>query len=135
MVNSRAKGKSGELEVVHMIRDNLGIKCNRQYKQNAEAGHGDIEQLIGPYLIECKNHSTQSGMKAWWQQVVTAAAAHKDNPVPCLAYKVLRKGWRFVVPIPDAWDTGYQWAREIQYTMTLHPDGFYLMVRRYCERE
>ena len=45
---SRNKGKRGELELVHMFRDNLGIACNRNYKQVAEAQHGDIGRLRRP---------------------------------------------------------------------------------------
>lgn len=127
---SRNKGKRAELELVHMLRDNLGIECNRNYKQFAQAQHGDIEQLVGPYLIECKDHKALS-LKSWWGQIVQACAAHPANPVPCLAYKVYRKGWRFMVPIPQAWASGHQWGREIQYAMDLAPDGFYLLVREY----
>jgi Holliday junction resolvase len=124
---SRNKGKRGELEIVHLLRDGLGVICNRNYKQTAQAQHGDIEQLVGPYLIEVKNVACLSAMKSWWQQTLTAA--DKRGAVPCLAYKVPRKGWRFRVPIPQAWATGKQWGRELQYTMDLSPDGFFLIVR------
>ena len=124
---SRNKGKRGELEVVHLIRDNLGIACNRNYKQTAQAQHGDIEQRVGPYLVEVKNCASLTAIKAWWQQTLTAAT--KVGAVPCLAYKVPRKGWRFRVPIPQAWESGHQWGREIAYTMDLSPDGFFLIVR------
>lgn len=123
---SRNKGKRGELELVHMFRDNLGLACNRNYKQVAEAQHGDIEQLVGPYLVEAKNHATLN-LKAWWKQ--TLEAADKRRALPCLAYKITRAGWRFVVPLPDAWNSGHQWARDLQYTMTLYPEGFYLLIR------
>ena len=124
---SRSKGKRGELEIVHMLRDNLGLVVNRQLKQYQQAQHGDIEQLVGGYLLEVKNCASTSNMKAWWQQAVTAAG--KRDAVPCLAYKIPRKGWRFRVPLPQAWGSGQQWGREIQYTMDLAPDGFFLLVR------
>ena len=124
---SRDKGKRGELEIVHLLRDNLGIVVNRQLKQYQQAQHGDIEQLVGGYLLEVKNCASLSNIKAWWQQAVTAAG--KRDAIPCLAYKVPRKGWRFRVPIPQAWASGQQWGRELQYTMDLHPDGFFLLVR------
>lgn len=125
---SRDKGKRGELEVVHLLRDNLGIICNRNYKQVAQAQHGDIEQLVGPYLIEIKNCAALN-LKPWWQQ--TLQAADKRNAVPCLAYKLPRKGWRFRVPLPQAWSSGHQWGRELAYTMDLAPDAFFLIVREY----
>lgn len=123
---SRNKGKRGELEIVHLLQDNLGLSFNRNYKQTAQAQHGDIEQLVGPYLLEVKNCAAQN-MKAWWQQAVTAA--DKRGAIPCVAYKVVRKGWRFRVPIQQAWNSGHQWGRELQYTMDLAPDGFFLLVR------
>ena len=127
-MNSRAKGKRGELEIVHMINDNLDLNVNRNYKQTAEAGHGDIEQLVGPYLIEVKNYASGAKVKSWWQQALTASAKRAGS-IPCVAYKLPKKGWRFIVPIPLAWGSDQQWGREFQYTMDLSPDGFYLIVR------
>ena len=131
---SRNKGKRGELEIVHMLRDNLGLTVNRNYKQVAEAQHGDIEQIVGGFLIEIKN-CARLDVRKWWQQVCRAASAHPDSPTPCLAYKVAGTRaplhWRFVVPMPQAWNSGHQWARDLQYTQTLYPDGFYLLVREH----
>jgi len=124
---SRSKGARGEREIVAILRDNLGIDVNRQLKQYQQAQHGDIEQLVGGYLIEVKNCASTTAIKSWWQQAVTAAT--KRDAIPCLAYKVPRKGWRFRVPLPQAWASGQQWGREIQYTMDLAPDGFFLLVR------
>lgn len=123
---SREKGKRGELEVVHLLRDNLGIVVNRHLKQYQQAQHADIEQLVGGYAIEVKNVAALN-LKSAWQQTVMAAV--KRDAMPCLAYKVPRKGWRFRVPLPQAWASGQQWGMELQYTMDLAPDGFYLLVR------
>src|SRR5690606_6239530 len=106
---------------------NLGVEANRHLKQYQQAQHGDIEQLVGGYLIEVKNCAALSNMKAWWGQAVAAAEAR--DAVPCLAYKVARKGWRVRVPVAKAWATGREWRRELQYPMDLAPDGFYLLVR------
>lgn len=125
---SRNKGARGEREVCAMLRDNLGGEFCRNLKQYQQAQNGDIEQLAGPYLIEVKNQATLN-LKAWWHQ--TVAAADKVGAVPCLAYKITRAGWRFVVPMPQAWSSGHQWARELAYTQTLYPDGFYLLVREH----
>lgn len=125
---SRDKGKRGELEVVNMLRDNLGLDLNRNYKQPYMAQLSDIEQLVGGYAIEIKNCATLN-LKTWWHQAV--AAADKRGAIPCLAYKLARKGWKFVVPMPLAWDSDNQWAKDWQYTMTLEPDGFFLLVREH----
>lgn len=108
-----------------MLADNLGGDFSRNLKQYQKSQEGDIEQLVGPYLIEAKNHATLN-LKAWWKQ--TLEAADKRAALPCLAYKITRAGWRFVVPLPAAWDSGHQWGRDLQYTMTLYPEAFYLLV-------
>lgn len=123
---SRDKGARGEREVCKMLSENLGGTYNRLLKQYQQSQLSDIEQLVGVYSLEVKN-CAKVNLRAWWQQAVTAA--DKRGAVPCLAYKVARRGWKFVVPLPQAWATGKQWARDIQYTMTLEPDGFYLIVR------
>ena len=123
---SREKGARGEREVCKLLSENLGGQFNRLLKQYQQGQLADIEQLVGVYSLEVKN-CAKTNFRAWWQQAVTAA--DKRGAVPCLAYKVPRKGWKFVVPLPQAWATGKQWARDWQYTMTLEPDGFYLIVR------
>jgi len=129
---SRNKGARAELELVHMFRDHLGIACNRNYKQVAQAQHGDIEQLIGPYLIESKNCKDLELAK-WWEQARAAAEAHPNKPMPCVAYRLPNRKpedrWRFTVPIPQAWTSGHAWGRGLSYTQTLHRDGFFLLVR------
>ena len=123
----RSKGARGEREIVTMLRDNLGGEFSRNLKQYQQSQEGDIEQLVGPYLLEIKNCASTTNIKAWWQQAVTAA--NRKRAVPCLAYKIPRKGWRFVVPMPAAWTSGHQWGQELQYTQTMYADGFFLAVR------
>lgn len=123
---SRNKGARGEREVCKLLSENLGGQYNRLLKQYQQSQLSDIEQLVGPYSLEVKN-CAKLNLRAWWQQAV--AAAEKRGAVPCLAYKIARSGWRFVVPMPEAWASGHQWARDLQYTMTLYPEGFFLRVR------
>ncbi len=123
---SRDKGARGERELCGMLRDNLGGEFCRNLKQYQQTQEGDIAQLVGPYLVEVKNHATLN-LRAWWQQTLTAA--DKKGAIPCLAYKITRAGWRFVVPLESAWASGHQWARDLQYTQTLYPEGFYMLVR------
>lgn len=125
---SRSKGARGEREVCILLRDNLGGEYNRLLKQYQQSQLADIEQLVGPYSLEVKNCATLN-LRAWWQQTVTAA--DKRGAVPCLAYKITRAGWRFVVPLAQAWSSGHQWSKDLQYTQTLFPEGFFLIVREY----
>lgn len=119
---SRSKGQRGERDVIRMLRDNLGIACNRQLKQYQQGQHGDIEQIIAGYCIEVKNQKKIS-LATWWAQAL--AAADKAEALPCLVYKAGVGKWRFVVPIESAWATGTQWSRDIRFTQELHPEGFY----------
>jgi Holliday junction resolvase len=125
---SRNKGARGEREICALLRDNLGGEFNRLLKQYQQSQLADIEQLVGPYSLEVKNCASLN-LKSWWQQTVRAAS--KRDAQPCLAYKVPRKGWRFRVPLPQAWASGQQWGKELQYTMDLSPDGFFLIVREH----
>jgi hypothetical protein len=128
---SRNKGKRGELELVHLLRDFLGIDVNRNYKQVAEAQHGDIEQLVGGHLLEVKNCAVLA-LPTWWAQAVTAAKAR--GAIPCVVYKVARKRdiadrWRFVLPLPAAWDTGAEWRYDLRYAANVGIEGFALLAR------
>lgn len=123
---SREKGARGEREICALLRDNLGGEYNRLLKQYQQSQLADIEQLVGGYSLEVKNCATLN-LKAWWHQAVTAA--DKRGAIPCLAYKITRAGWRFVIPMPQAWASGHQWSRDLQYTQTLYPEGFFMIVR------
>lgn len=123
---SRNKGKRAELELVHLLSDYLGGQWNRNYKQMAQAQHGDIEQLVGPYLVECKN-CKELTIPAWWRQACAAAEAR--GALPCLAVKLARKGWKFIVPSREALGANAAWSWDLRYTVELFEEGFFLHVR------
>ena len=127
---SRNKGARGELAVCKMLRENLGGEFSRNLKQYQKSQEGDISQLVGPYLLEVKNSPEGiSNIKAWWRQAVTAA--ERVGATPCLVFNLGAGRWRFMVPLTAALKSGHQWSREIQYTKTLYPDGFFLIVREH----
>lgn len=119
---SRRKGARGELSVIADLKRELGMELNRNYKQVAEAQLGDVEQLVGGFLLEVKN-CARIDLPAWWRQTVTAAS--KRGAVPCLVFKERGK-WRYVIPMGEA---SHQWALELAYTRTLYLSGFCLVVR------
>ena len=123
---SRNKGTRGELELIHLLHDNLGGEYSRNLKQYQQAQNGDVEQLVGPYLIEVKN-CVQITLRPWWSQIRTAAAI--KDAVPCLAYKIARRGWRFVVPTNEARCAGQEWSYDLCYTQELYLEGFFLHIR------
>ena len=128
---SRNKGKRAELELCALLREYLGVEATRQYKQFAQAQHGDIEQLIGVYLIECKNHATLK-LSEWWKQAREAAKA-KGACEPCVAYRLPKRGlydrWRFLVP--DGGRADNEWWDDYRYTADLGLEAFAARVREH----
>jgi len=128
---SRSKGKRAELELCALFREYLGVEATRNYKQFAQAQHGDIEQLIGPYLIEAKNHAKIT-LRPWWDQALAAAKA-RGACIPCVAYRLPNRGlydrWRFVVP--DEREPQHEWQLEYRYTAELGLEAFAVRVREH----
>jgi hypothetical protein len=104
----------------------LGIDVARELKQFQQAQHFDLTP-VGPFGIECKYHA-RLNVKDWWKQA--AASAKASALVPVVAYKVARKGWRFVLPyttnIPGP---AQSWRYDYEYTMDVGPACFALIVR------
>ncbi len=129
---SRNKGASAERELCKLLTDYVGGTYCRNLKQYQQAQHGDIEQLVGPYLIEAKNQARLS-LKAWWLQAVTAANVR--GAVPCVAYRLpnlaAEDRWRFRVPIAEVWATGADWRTDFRYTADLGIEGFAFYCREH----
>ena len=123
---SRNKGARGEREFCRLASEALGDRFSRNLKQYQQSQEGDIAQPLGPYLVEVKNCAVLKE-KEWWQQA--CVAAQKVGLLPALAIKLSRKGWRVMVPLDEAWQTGQQWAKDVRYTQTLYLEGFWLRVR------
>lgn len=127
---SRNKGAAAERELCKVLTDYIGGEYCRNLKQYQSAQHGDIEQLVGPYLVEAKNQARIT-IRPWWDQVVAAARA--KGAVPCLAYRLpnraLEDRWRFVVPLPDAWAAGMEWRDDLRYAADVGIEGFALLCR------
>lgn len=132
---SRNRGARAERELCALLREYLGVEATRQYKQYAQAQHGDIEELIGPYLIECKNQARIT-LGPWWEQARAAAQARRA--IPCVAYRLPNRGlydrWRFVVPLNEAWSAGQDWRDSFRYTADLGLEGFALLVREFLSQ-
>ena len=100
MTNSRNKGLRFELQVAHLIDDELGIKLYRDLEQTRTADHGDLisSDPGWPFVIECKRYAKGYLPKDdWWQQVCTASKLVRK--IPILVYKFDRLPIRVRVPI------------------------------------
>ncbi|HZF98270.1 MAG TPA: hypothetical protein VEY92_08520 [Pseudoxanthomonas sp.] len=123
---SRNKGARGELELCKLLSKHLGGKYTRNLKQYQQSQEGDIAELVCGLLIECKNCKALE-IPSWWRQAV--AAAQLRGATPCLAYKVARKGWKFILPTDDAIKAAQSWSFDLRYTQELYEDGFFLRLR------
>lgn len=127
---SRNKGARSERELCALLREYLGVAATRNLKQYQQAQCGDIEQLIGPYMLEAKNHKTPD-KAAWWRQAQEAARV--IGALPCVAYRLpnrtLYDRWRFLVP--DAGRGPNEWWDDYRYTADLGLDAFAARVREH----
>lgn len=120
--SNRNRGAAAERELARWIRDELGIDVARELKQFQKAQHFDLTP-VGPFGIECKYHA-RLNVRDWWKQAVVSAKA--GGLIPVVAYKVCRKGWRFVLPHTNA---QAEWGFDYEYTIDVGPACFALIVR------
>jgi Holliday junction resolvase len=82
---------------------------------------------LGPFLLEVKYHA-RINVRDWWRQAVESAK--KAGAIPVVAYKVARKGWRFVLPyVSHHAEISFAWRYDYEYTMDVGPACFALIVR------
>jgi hypothetical protein len=113
-INSRAKGKSGEREVIRELKLWLPtLEFERNLEQTRNGGH-DILGLPG-WALEVKRYArvTQSDLKGFWQQTIDQA--RKDGARPALAYREDRQDWRAVV---RASDVSPEWGESDDWELT-----------------
>ena len=91
--SQRTKGANGEREIVHIIRDELGIECHRNLDQTRDGG-ADI--FLNPYRIEVKRRRRIANLYEWMQQ---AEDSCQTGERPVVAFRADGKGWLAVVPL------------------------------------
>lgn len=120
--SNRNRGAAAERELARWIKDELGVVVARNLKQYQRSQEGDLTPL-GPFLLEVKYHA-RLNVRDWWKQAVVSAKA--CGLIPVVAYKVARKGWRFVLPhTGEAWE----WSYDYEFTMDVGPACFAMIVR------
>jgi len=137
-INSRTKGKQGELELAGVIYEQTGIRLHRNLLQARSGGYdllvGDEEQ--GPvsdhlrdYAIECKRAkaATVSMINGWWEQATRQA--NDAGKLPCLAYRADRQEWRFIIPMLVLNSSLPQSTDSLDNTVNLNAAGFGSVLR------
>lgn len=120
--SNRNRGAAAERELARWIKDELGVEVSRNLKQFQQAQEGDLTPL-GPMLLEVKYHA-RINTRDWWRQAVEQAK--KRGLIPVVAYKVARKGWRFVLPHTSAQG---DWSHDFEFTIDVGPACFAMIAR------
>ena len=101
MTNSRTKGKAGELELAHILKEELRLDVRRNWTaQSAEAGHADLVGIPG-WSVECKR-ARAPRLKEWWQQAVTQSV--KAGTKPVLIWRLDRSEWQAMCSVHELRD-------------------------------
>ncbi len=124
IINSRRKGKAGELELIHLLKDQLGEGLRRNLDQPREGG-ADVLGLLG-WAIEIKRAKAPA-LKEWWSQTIAQAQEAHEKPV--LAYRLDRKSWRFLVALRDLVPGFEGQPVALEWTAEVGLDGFCAVVR------
>lgn len=120
--SNRNRGAAAERELARWIKDELGVVVARNLKQYQRSQEGDLTPL-GPFLLEVKYHA-RLNVRDWWRQAVVSAKA--CGLIPVVAYKVARKGFRFVLPHTSAQG---EWSHDYEFTIDVGPACFAMIVR------
>ena len=90
-INSRSKGKNGELELFKLLADELGFVVKRNLMQSREGG-GDTISIPG-WSLEVKRKE-KLDLDAWWKQTVSQSTG-VDKPI--LFYRQSRRKWKAMI--------------------------------------
>ena len=102
MLNSRAKGVRGELQVAHMFQE-YGYDAQRGYQHDGMLGHADVEGV--PYIwIECKWNEDLDVTKAIKQAERDSDAYMRKtgkDVFPVVIRKKSRRPWMVTMRLGD----------------------------------
>lgn len=95
-INSKQKGKRGELEVVHYLQDQ-GFEARRGQQFKGTEDSPDIIHNMGPYHLEVKRTEKLSIYKAMSQ----AKADKGDSEVAVVFHRRSKEKWLVVLEADD----------------------------------
>lgn len=103
-INSRAKGKSGERELIgelkKLLPSEMTSELTRNLDQTREGGH-DILGLDG-WALEVKRYAEvlPADLERFWNQACEQAARN-DEARPALCFRQDRRSWRTVIHVSE----------------------------------
>lgn len=97
MVNSRQKGKRGELELCQSLRELFGWDVQRAVQYNGNAGDSDlIIKQVPEIFVECKRVQSLNLSKA-----MEIAVAQAGKKLPLIFHRKDREEWMVTLPLKD----------------------------------
>ena len=95
-INSKQKGKSGELELVHKLND-YGYNCRRTNQFCGNTGQADDVVGLDYIHIECKRVEKLNIDEA----IEQAVRDTKDDKLPTVFHRKNRKDWLVTMKLDD----------------------------------
>lgn len=105
-MNSRQKGKRGELELANLLKK-AGYECRRGQQYSGVSGDADVVGLEGIH-IECKRVENLNINKAFEQSIRDA----RDNEIPAVFHRKNREPWLVTVGLYDFLTLYEGWSRD-----------------------
>lgn len=123
-INSRAKGKSGERELIgelkKLLPEEMSSELTRNLDQTRDGGH-DILGLEG-WALEVKRYAQvlPADLDRFWEQAVEQAARN-DGSRPALCFREDRRDWRTVIHVSElGWhQDGDEYEDTVQMSLKL----------------
>lgn len=101
-INSKDKGRRGELELVHVL-NSYGYKTRRGQQFSGANGDADLVNLPGIH-IECKR-AEQLRMKEWLSQATEDARSASKNEgryiIPTVMHRRNKEDWLVTMRLDD----------------------------------
>lgn len=95
MINSKQKGKRGELELAKAINEH-GYETRRSVQYNGQAGQADLVGLPGVH-IECKR-AERVQIADWMEQAVNDS---KGSEIPAVFHRKNGQEWFVTIRLTD----------------------------------
>lgn len=123
-INSRAKGRTGERELINSLAPLVGLDLTRNLVQTREGGH-DILGL--PWALEVKRYrvAKPADKASWWEQALEQAG--NCGLRPAVAYREDFRPWRVIVRGSDL--TQKLGGDGVDFTLEMSLEAFAMIVR------